>query len=120
MWEKARKDLPYGQVVDRLQEAFELARQDRSGRGIGFEAHKWYFIAKTQEFLEHLGSYEFPGRDEYASQIGRDLQALRRLQTKQELERIVNDICLKVAIACYALEAHERASRRAKPDSRDR
>ena len=87
---------------------------------MGFEARKAHFIAKTQEFLERLGSCEFPGRQEYDSQIERDLQELRRSQTKPESERIVNGICLKVAIACYALKAHERASRREKPEGGDR
>ena len=97
-----------------------MSRHDRSGHGLGFGARKAHFIAKTQEFLEHLKSREFPGRQEYESQIERDMQALRRSQTKHESERIVNGICLKVAIACYALKAHKRASGREKPEGGDR
>jgi hypothetical protein len=97
-----------------------LSRQDRSGHGFGSEAREAHFIAKTREFLERLRSCEFPGREEYESQIERDLQDLRRSQTKEESEKIVNGICLKVAIACYALKAHERASGREKPNRSDR
>lgn len=97
-----------------------MSRQDRGGHGFGFEARETHFIAKTREFLERLRSCEFPGREDYESQIERDLQELRRSQTKEESEKIVNGICLKVAIACYALKAHERASGHEKPDSGDR
>lgn len=97
-----------------------MARQDRSGHGFGFEAHKGHFIAMSRQFLVRLRSCEFPGREEYERQIERDLLEVRRCQTNEELEHLVNGVCLKVAIACYALKAHERASRREKPDSSDR
>jgi hypothetical protein len=77
-------------------------------------------VAKTEEFLERLRSHEFAGRGDYEEQIERELRQLRRARTKEDSERIVNAICLKVTIACYALKAHERVSGREEPDGSGR
>ncbi len=96
-----------------------MSGQKRSGHGFGFDAQRRYFIAKTREFLERLRSCEFLGREDYEGQIERALQELEHSLTKEESERIVNEICLKVAIACYALKACERAKRHKKPERGD-
>ncbi len=88
----------------------------RSVRGLGFDVPKRYLVAKTEEFLEHLRCHELVGREEYEEQIRRALQKLERSPTSAESERIMNEICLKVTIACYALKAYERVRRRRKPE----
>lgn len=102
--------------VDYWKES-ELAGPERSGQRFGFDAEKWRFIARTEEFLERLRSSDLPGREDYEGQIERALQELRRSVTKVDAERVVNEICLNVAIVCYALKAHERAKGRQKPAS---
>ncbi|MEN6574929.1 MAG: hypothetical protein ABFD90_01205 [Phycisphaerales bacterium] len=86
-----------------------------SGHGFGLDARRRYFIAKAREFLERLGSYEFVGREEYEEQIEQALLKLERLPTGEQSERIMNEICLKVTIACYALRAYERSQRDKEP-----
>ena len=83
-------------------------------------AQKRYFIAKTEEFLEHLRLHELVGREEYEGQIQQALRELERSPTSEESEKIMNEICLKVTIACYALRAYERVKKRKKPGSDDR
>ena len=90
--------------------------QRRNGHGFGLDAQKRYFIAKTEEFLEHLRRHELVGREEYEEQIEQALQKLGRSPTSEESERIMNEICLKVTIACYALRAYERVKKRRKPE----
>jgi len=97
-----------------------LSGLKRSGRGLGFDLPKRYFIAKTEEFLEHLRRHELVGREEYEEQIQQALQKLERSPTSGESERIMNEICLKVTIACYALKAYERVKKRKKPERGDR
>jgi hypothetical protein len=87
------------------------------GQWFGFDVGKQRFIAKAREFLEHLGSYEFDGREEYAEEIERALQELERSTTSERSERIMNEICLKVTIACYALKAYERSQRSEESES---
>jgi hypothetical protein len=112
-----KKSLPYGQLAGKVKEAFELPGQRRNGHRLGLDAQKRYFIAKTEEFLEHLRQHELVGRDEYEEQIQQALQELERSPTSEKSERIMNEICLKVTIACYALKAYGRAKGRRKPQS---
>ena len=91
--------------------------QRSRGYGFGLDAQKRHFIAKTEVFLDQLGSRELVGRAEYEEQIRQALQELERSLTSEESERITNEICLKVAIVCYALKAQERVKRRQKPAS---
>lgn len=97
-----------------------MSRLRHSGRGFGFDVPKRYFIAKTEEFLEHLRRHELVGREEYEEQIRQALQKLERSPTSAESERIMNEICLKVTLACYALKAYERVRKRWKPERGDR
>ena len=83
--------------------------EDCRGQWFGFDMGKRRFVAKAREFLEHLESYEFAGREEYAEEIERALQELERSTASERSERIMNEICLKVTIACYALKAYERS-----------
>ncbi len=92
----------------------------RSGRGFGFDVPKRHFIVKTEEFLEHLRGHDLVGREEYEEQIRQALQKLERSPTSEESERIMNEICLKVTIACYALKAYERVRKRRKSERGDR
>ena len=92
----------------------------RSGRELGLDVPKQYFIAKTKEFLEHLSRHELVRREEYEEQIQQALQKLVRSRTSAESERIMNEICLKVTVACYALKAYERIEKRRKPERGDR
>jgi hypothetical protein len=59
------------------------------------------------------------GRDEYEEQIQQALQELERSPTSEKSEKIMNEICLKVTIACYALKAYGRAKSRRKPPGGD-
>ncbi len=94
--------------------------QRRNGHRLGLDAQKRYFIAKTEEFLEHLRRHELVGREEYERQIRQALQELEHSPTSEESERIMNEICLKATIACYALKAYERAKKGKKPKRGDR
>ncbi len=97
-----------------------MPSQRHNGHRVGLDAQKRYFIAKTEEFLELLRRHEFVGREEYERQIQQALQQLERSLTSEESERIVNEICLKVTLACYAFKAYERAKKRKKPERGDR
>jgi hypothetical protein len=88
-------------------------------RGFGLDAQKRYFIAKTEDFLEHLRLYELVEQEECEGQIREALQRLERSATNEESERIMNEICLKVTISCYALKAYERVKKRKKSESGD-
>jgi hypothetical protein len=110
-----KKSLPNGQPVGKVKEVPELPGSGCNSHRLGRDAQKRYFIAKTEEFLEHLRVHELVGREEYEEQIRQSLQKLERSRTIEELQRITNEICLKVTIACYALRACMRVKKRKKP-----
>lgn len=85
-----------------------MSGRKRNGHGCGLDARRRYFIAKIRVFLEQLRSHEFVGREEYEEQIEKALQDLERMPAGEPAERIINEICLKVTTACYALRAYDR------------